>query len=407
MNHEKIVILDMGSPNCQIAAYKVREQQVYSEVKPSPLSSEDAGQYKGMIVIPGAHGNTVPDAGIPIFAGDVLTADPAALRSFLYDICGCKGDWSLANFTDDAIAAVREKVGDRKVLCALSGGVDSSVCARIVQQAVGKQLTCIFVDHGLMRKHEPAQIEETFSQYDMNFIHINAEERFLNRLSGVSDPEQKRKIIGEEFIRVFEEESKKIGQVDFLVQGTIYPDIIESGWNGAALVKSHHNVGGLPDHVDFKEILEPVRDLFKAEVRAVGAYLGLPDFLVTRQPFPGPGLGVRCIGALTKERLDSLRDADHIFREEITNSGLQKALNQFFAILTPIQSTGVADGKRTFEYTVALRAITTGDFMTARAAEIPYSTLQTVSARIVNEVAGVNRVVYDITNKPPATIEWE
>jgi len=314
----------------------------------------------------------------------------------------------MSAFAETAIAEIKEKVGDKKVLCALSGGVDSSVCAVLVHKAIGHQLVNIFVDTGLMRKDEGDEVERLFKdQYGMNFIRINAEERFLGKLKGVSDPEEKRKIIGEEFIRVFEEEAKKIGAVDFLVQGTIYPDIIESGTDKNKLVKSHHNVGGLPDVIDFKEILEPVRLLYKDEVRELGRIIGMPDFLVDRQPFPGPGLGVRVIGEITKEKLDILREADYIFRDEIALAGLDKKIWQYFAVLTGLRSVGVKNDERTYGYTVALRAVTSEDAMTADWYEIPYSVLRKISARIVDEVDDVTRVAYDITEKPPSTIEWE
>lgn len=330
------------------------------------------------------------------------------LSNFLYNICGCKGDWKMSAFAEQSIKELRDKIGDKKVLCALSGGVDSSVAAVMIHQAVGKQLTCIFVDHGLLRKDEGDQVEKVFKeQFDMNLIRVNAEERFLSRLKGISDPEQKRKIIGEEFIRVFEEEAKKIGTVDYLVQGTIYPDVIESGAGDAAVIKSHHNVGGLPDYVDFKEIIEPLRNLFKDEVRKVGLELGIPEYIVWRQPFPGPGLAIRVIGEVTKEKLDILKEADAIFREEIKLAGLHRDIHQYFAVLTGMKSVGVMGDERTYDYTIALRGVTTTDFMTADWARIPYDVLEKISNRIVNEVKHVNRLVYDITSKPPATIEWE
>ncbi|MDF2987622.1 MAG: hypothetical protein K0R50_3132 [Eubacterium sp.] len=330
------------------------------------------------------------------------------LRNFLYNICGCKGDWKMSSFVENSIKAIREKVGDKKVLCALSGGVDSSVAAVLIHKAIGKQLTCIFVDHGLLRKYEGDQVEQVFrNQYDINMIRVNCEDRFLEKLKGVSDPETKRKIIGEEFIRVFEDEAKKIGKVDFLVQGTIYPDVIESGHGDAAVIKSHHNVGGLPDHVDFKEIIEPLRNLFKDEVRKAGEEMEIPEDIVWRQPFPGPGLAIRVIGDLTKEKLDTLRDTDYIFREEIKAAGLGREINQYFTVLTNMRSVGVMGDERTYDYTLALRAVTTTDFMTADWARIPYDVLEKISNRIVNEVKYINRVVYDITSKPPATIEWE
>ena len=306
-----------------------------------------------------------------------------------------------------SIADIRAKVGDGKVLLALSGGVDSSVAAALLAEAVGSQLTCIFVDHGLLRKNEGDEVEAAFKSWDINFVRVNAEERFLTRLKDVSDPETKRKIIGEEFIRVFEEEGKKIGSVDYLAQGTIYPDVIESGTNVAAVIKSHHNVGGLPDFVDFKEIIEPLRLLFKDEVRALGRELGLPEYLVMRQPFPGPGLAIRCLGAVSKDKLDILRDADFIFRDEIAKAHLEQTMNQYFAVLTNMRSVGVMGDGRTYDYTLALRSVTTTDFMTANWTRIPYDVLDRVSVRIVNEVKGINRIVYDITSKPPATIEWE
>ena len=330
------------------------------------------------------------------------------IKNFLYNVCGCQGDWQMSSFVEDSIKTLKEKIGNGKALCALSGGVDSSVAAVLLSKAIGKNLTCIFVDHGLLRKNEGDEVEKIFrEQYDINLIRVNAEDRFLAKLSGVTDPEKKRKIIGEEFIRVFEEESKKIGTVDFLVQGTIYPDVIESGLGKSSVIKSHHNVGGLPDYVDFKEIVEPLRNLFKDEVRKVGLELGIPENLVFRQPFPGPGLAIRVIGDITKDKLDILREADFIFRDEITKAGLHKSINQYFAVLTNLRSVGVMGDERTYDYTMALRAVETTDFMTGVWSKIPYEILEKVSSRIVNEVKHVNRVVYDITSKPPATIEWE
>ena len=329
------------------------------------------------------------------------------IRNFLYEVCKARGDWTMGDYCRTAIAQVREKVGTGKVLLALSGGVDSSVCAALLAEAVGPQLTCVFVDHGLMRLNEGDEVEAAFGKWDINFVRVDAETRFLLKLAGVDEPERKRKIIGEEFIRVFEEEARKIGKVDFLAQGTIYPDVIESGAGNAAVIKSHHNVGGLPDYVDFKEIIEPLRLLFKDEVRQLGRELGLPEYLVSRQPFPGPGLAIRIIGDITKEKADTLRQADFIFRDEIAGAGLDKAPDQYFAVLTNTLSVGVMGDGRTYDHTLALRAVSTDDFMTADWSRIPYDVLDRVSTRIVNEVPGINRIVYDITSKPPATVEWE
>ena len=342
------------------------------------------------------------------------------INNFVKNVCGCTGDWKMDAFVENSVKAIREKIGAGKVLCALSGGVDSSVAAVMLSKAIGKQLTCVFVDHGLLRKNEGDEVEAVFGPdgpYDLNFIRVNAQERFYSKLKGVEEPEKKRKIIGEEFIRVFEEEAKKIGAVDFLVQGTIYPDVVESG-NGAsavesglggesAVIKSHHNVGGLPDYVDFKEIIEPLRDLFKDEVRKAGLEMGIPEYLVYRQPFPGPGLGIRIIGEITAEKVKIVQDADAIYREEIANAGLDRSIGQYFAGLTNMRSVGVMGDERTYDYAVALRAVNTVDFMTAEAAEIPYEVLSKVMSRIINEVRGVNRVMYDLTSKPPGTIEFE
>lgn len=330
------------------------------------------------------------------------------LHNFIFSICKCKADWKMSNFIEASVEKYKKELAGKKVLLALSGGVDSSVAAVLLNKAIGENLTCIFVDHGLLRKDEGDFVENTFGkQFGINLIRVNAEDRFLSRLKGVTEPERKRKIIGEEFIRVFEDEAKKLGKINVLVQGTIYPDVIESGKGDSAVIKSHHNVGGLPDVISFERIVEPLRDLFKDEVRETGMQLGIPYELVWRQPFPGPGLAVRIIGEITKDKLDVLRDADAIFREEIANAKLEGSTNQYFAVLTDLRSVGVKGDARTYGYTVVLRAVTTDDFMTAEWTRLPFDVLEKTSNRITNEIQGITRVVYDITSKPPATVEWE
>ncbi len=513
MNQELIIVLDFGGQYNQLIARRVRECNVYAEVKPYTMALEEIEKLnpKGIIFTGGpnsVYDETSPhydkkifELGIPILGicygsqlmaytlgGEVKTAPvseyghteitldkssalfsgveektsvwmshtdyianaPAGFKitahssvcpvaamedasrklyatqfhpevmhtergkemisNFVYKVCGCKGDWTMDSFVETKIREIRETVGNGKVLCALSGGVDSSVAAVLMSKAVGKNLTCVFVDHGLLRKNEGDEVEAVFGEggsYELNFIRVNAQERFYEKLAGVTEPEKKRKIIGEEFIRVFEEEAKKIGAVDFLVQGTIYPDVIESGLGKSAVIKSHHNVGGLPDCVDFKEIIEPLRMLFKDEVRKAGLELGLPEYLVNRQPFPGPGLGVRIVGEVTAEKVRIVQDADYIFRKELEKAGLTKGLGQYFAALSNMRSVGVMGDFRTYDYAVVLRSVNTSDFMTAECSNIPFEVLQICMNRIINEVKGVNRVMFDLTSKPPGTIEME
>ena len=513
MNQELIIVLDFGGQYNQLIARRVRECNVYAEVKPYTMSLEEikSRNPKGIIFTGGPNSvydessphydKAIFELGIPILGicygsqlmaytlgGEVKTAPvseyghteifidgkselfsgivektnvwmshtdyiskvpagfsitshsevcPVAsmedasrklyatqfhpevmhtargremISNFVYKVCGCKGDWTMDSFVESKIKEIRETVGNGKVLCALSGGVDSSVAAVLMSKAVGKNLTCVFVDHGLLRKNEGDEVEAVFGPngaYELNFVRVNAQERFYQKLAGVTEPEKKRKIIGEEFIRVFEEEAKKIGAVDFLVQGTIYPDVIESGLGKSAVIKSHHNVGGLPDCVDFKEIIEPLRMLFKDEVRKAGLELGIPEYLVYRQPFPGPGLGVRIVGEVTADKVRIVQDADYIFRSELEKAGISRSLGQYFAALSNMRSVGVMGDFRTYDYAVVLRSVNTSDFMTAECSNIPFEVLETCMNRIINEVKGVNRVLFDLTSKPPGTIELE
>ena len=406
-NQELLLIVDFGAHNNQKVAKQARLANVYCEVLPfEQITFQETP--KAVICIGddenAADTSALSKFGVPLLKeGDLKTNEE--FLAFIAS-CGFKRDWTVEAFIENSIEEIRQTVGDKKVLCALSGGIDSSVCAALVHRAIGDQLTCVFVNHGLMRKNEPESIAKIFGeQFNMNLITIDAVERFLGKLAGVDDPERKRKIIGEEFIRVFEEESQKLGKMDFLLQGTIYPDIIES-YSKKGVVKSHHNVGGLPEDVDF-ELLEPLKWLFKDEVRAVGTALGLPEEQVWRQPFPGPGLGVRIVGAITREKLEAVRESDAIWREEIAKAGLARQIWQYFAVCPGIRSTGVKDGRRTYAEAICLRAILSSDAMSAEIAQLPYELLRTVALRITSEVPGVNRVLYDITPKPPATIEFE
>lgn len=432
MKQDMIVILDLGSSENTKLARDIREMGVYSEIYPHDITAGELKalpNVKGVIinggpnhVVDGVSIDVLPEiyeAGFPVMAADHASAacecsisswdgDGAqVLRSFVFDTCGAQANWNMKNFISDQIELIREQVGDRKVLLALSGGVDSSVVAALLIKAIGRQLTCVHVNHGLMRKGESESVIEVFkNQMDANLVYVDAVERFLGKLEGVADPEQKRKIIGAEFIRVFEEEARKLEGIDFLAQGTIYPDIVESGTKTAKVVKSHHNVGGLPEDLDFT-LVEPLRQLFKDEVRACGLELGLPYAMVYRQPFPGPGLGVRCLGAITRERLEAVRESDAILRGEFANAGLDKKVWQYFTIVPDFKSVGVRDNARCFDYPVIIRAVNTVDAMTASIERIDYEVLQKITDRILNEVKNVNRVCYDLSPKPTATIEWE
>ena len=415
MEKELVVVLDFGGQYNQLIARRVRELSVYSEVLPCDSSVEEIrGKNPKAIILAGGSAGIHPgifELGVPVLEIDYDSMknnnDGDRLRSFLFEVAGLRGDWQMSNFIAETIADIKDKVGDKKVLCGLSGGVDSSVAAVLVHKAVGEQLVCVYVDTGLMRKGESEQVIKTFQeQMKMNLVFVPAAERFLKRLQGVTDPERKRKIIGEEFIRVFEEEKAKLGEIDYLVQGTIYPDIVESGTSTAPTIKSHHNVGGLPEDMDFK-LIEPLRLLFKDEVRLIGEKLNISPEIVWRQPFPGPGLGVRVLEEVTKEKLDILREADAIVREEIQNSGLERDIWQAFAVLPPVRSVGVKGDARTYAYPIIIRAVISDDAMTAEVAKLPWELLEKMARRIVAEVDGVNRVAYDITSKPPGTIEWE
>ena len=435
MKQDMIVILDLGSTENARVARAVRALGVYSEIYPHDTSLEklrELPNVKGLIlsggenrVVDGVEVDVNADVSASDFPKLIVNHPKAAvqdapvwpqddeelkslLSGFVFGKCGAEANWSMKNFIDDQIELIRRQVGDKKVLLALSGGVDSSVVAALLIRAIGDQLTCVHVNHGLLRKGEPEQVVQVFRhELGANLIYVDAVDRFLDKLAGVSEPEQKRKVIGAEFIRVFEEEARKLDGIDFLAQGTIYPDVIESGLGKSATIKSHHNVGGLPDYVDFKEIVEPLRLLFKDEVRKAGRELGIPEYLVSRQPFPGPGLGIRIVGEVTAEKVKIVQDADYIYREEIAKAGLDKGLGQYFAALTNMRSVGVMGDERTYDYAVALRAVCTSDFMTADCADIPFEVLQRVMTRIINEVKGVNRVMYDLTSKPPGTIEFE
>jgi len=412
MNHETVAIIDFGGENNQVVARLVRGMQVYCKVF---NTTDIAGKLqkaapKAIIFTGKTDVAAIGTIGCNCPTLNLTNREPnaAEIKTFLFDTCKLSADWKTEDFIEESVAQLKATIGDGQTLLALSGGVDSTVCAALINKAIGKNLTCVFVDTGLMRLNEGDQVVSMFKdKFDMDIVRVDAEARFLAKLKDVEDPERKRKIIGEEFIRVFEEEAKKIGKVDFLAQGTIYPDIIESGTSSSAVVKSHHNVGGLPDVIDFKALVEPVLELFKDEVRQVGLALGIPAHMINRQPFPGPGLGVRCLGEVNKEKLDILRLADYIFRDEIAKAGLDRSIWQYFAILTNVRSVGVRNHARAYGHTIALRAVNTVDAMTAEWVKVPYEVLERASQRITDEVVDVNRVVYDVTAKPPGTIEWE
>ncbi|WP_283115437.1 glutamine-hydrolyzing GMP synthase [Intestinimonas timonensis] len=429
MKQDMILVLDLGSEENPRLAREIRALGVYSEIHPHDITLEELKalpNVKGIIlnggpnrVVDGVEIDVSKDIynyDVPVLLADhkgdkPWPADPAerkeALSNFVFGLCGAQANWNMDNFISDQVELIREQVGDKKVLLALSGGVDSSVVAALLIKAIGKQLTCVHVNHGLLRKGEPEQVVDVFRhQMDANLIYVDAVDRFLDKLAGVADPEQKRKIIGTEFIRVFEEEARKLDGIEFLGQGTIYPDIIESGTKTVKAVKSHHNVGGLPEDLNF-QLVEPLKMLFKDEVRACGKALGLPDSMVYRQPFPGPGLGVRCLGAITRDRLEAVRESDAILREEFANNGLEGKVWQYFTVVPDFKSVGVKDGKRTFDWPVILRAVNTVDAMTATVEDVPFALLQKITARITVEVKGVNRVLFDLTPKPCGTIEWE